>query len=93
MVKLFSLTHFVWVVILTYQVVTFVFYGFLGMWSSSFFLGNFVGPTVSGILVDYYGFRMTTLVFFVVYLVNIFVDVGELFFTIRSRRREYEQLK
>ncbi len=64
------------------------------MWSSSFFLGNFVGPTASGILVDNYGFRMTSLVFFVVYCINIVVDTFELIYTVRIRRNEaYEELK
>jgi hypothetical protein len=64
------------------------------MWSSSFFLGNFVGPTVSGILVDNYGFRWTTVVFFVIYCINIGVDTLELIYTVRVRRKaEYESLK
>ena len=67
------------------------------MWSSSFFLGNFVGPTASGILVDNYGFRFTTVIFFAVYCVNIVVDAFELFYTVRIRRKEeaseYERLK
>ena len=28
-----------------------------GLWTSSFQLGNFVGPTVSGFMVDAWGFR------------------------------------
>merc|ERR1712136_676024 len=35
-----------------------------GMWTSSFYLGNFVGPTLGGVLVDYYGFRTTCVVMF-----------------------------
>ena len=51
---------------------------FIGLWSSSFFLGNFVGPTVSGICVGKFGFRMTTLGFFVVYIMNTIIDCLEL---------------
>jgi len=29
----------------------------IGMWSSSLFMGNFVGPTVSGFVVENLGFR------------------------------------
>ena len=34
-----------------------------GIWHSSFALGNFIGPTLGGFLVDYIGFRNTTTVF------------------------------
>jgi hypothetical protein len=36
---------------------------------------------------------MTTLVFFIVYCVNILVDAAELVYTVRLRKTEYEQLK
>ena len=49
------------------------------MWTSSFFLGNFVGPTLSGIFVENFGFRSTTLGFFVMFALNIMVDTMELF--------------
>ena len=49
------------------------------MWTSSFFLGNFLGPTLSGIFVDNFGFRSTTLGFFVMFTLNIMVDTMELF--------------
>jgi len=48
------------------------------MWSSSFYFGNFVGPTVAGIMVESFGFRSTTLVFFSLYLFIILVDAIEL---------------
>ncbi len=34
-----------------------------GIWTSAFALGNFMGPTFGGLLVDYFGFRNTTSVF------------------------------
>lgn len=34
-----------------------------GIWTSSFALGNFIGPTVGGILVGSMGFRNSTTVF------------------------------
>ena len=34
----------------------------IGMWSSSYYLGNFLGPTVGGLLVDAYGFAWTAIV-------------------------------
>ena len=54
------------------------------MWSASFYLGNFVGPTVSGILVDAWGFKFTTVVLFVIFLLNVIVDCLELLFETRK---------
>ena len=34
-----------------------------GIWTSAFALGNFIGPTLGGLLVDSVGFRDTTTVF------------------------------
>ena len=34
-----------------------------GIWTSAFALGNFIGPTFGGLLVDAYGFEITTTVF------------------------------
>ena len=32
----------------------------VGIWTASFYLGNFLGSTVSGALVDIYGFPLTS---------------------------------
>ncbi|XP_072935433.1 MFS-type transporter SLC18B1-like [Epargyreus clarus] len=40
-----------------------------GMWTSTFALGAFIGPTVSGFLFDSIGFRKSTLFIFVLHLV------------------------
>lgn len=50
---------------------------FSGLWLSVFSLGNFVGPTISGVLVQVKGFRFTTLIFFVLYLVMLLFDIIE----------------
>ena len=67
------------------------------MWSASFYIGNFIGPTVAGFLVDAYGFEWTTMVFFGVYVFISSVDIGELTFNVwkskRSRHRGYEIIK
>ena len=80
----------------------FIFFQFLGVWLSAFSLGNFVGPTIAGCLVDSLstvedpdlGFRQTTLMFFVLYAVMILVDIFEAMHTFKrdSRRRQYENL-
>jgi len=54
------------------------------MWSASFYLGNFVGPTASGILVDAWGFKFTTVVLFVIFSFNLIVDCSELLYQTRN---------
>ena len=54
------------------------------MWSASFYLGNFVGPTVSGIFIDVWGFKYTTLILFVVYLFCLFIDFFELLYNMKK---------
>ena len=54
----------------------------LGVWTLSFFLGSAVGSTLSGFLVDAYGFQWTTVVFFAIYCVILVVDVLELLFNV-----------
>ena len=55
-----------------------------GMWSTSFYFGNFVGPTAAGFLVQDHGFRATTVLFFGLYVIFFFVDIGELIFNMRK---------
>lgn len=40
-----------------------------GMWTSTFALGAFIGPTVSGLLFDYIGFRNSTVFIFVLHII------------------------
>lgn len=65
-----------------------------GMWSTSFYFGNFLGPTIAGFVVESVGFRATTIGFFVIYVAILVVDFFELFYNIRVRRKaaEYQQL-
>jgi len=49
-----------------------------GLWSASFYLGFFLGPTVAGISVDNFGFRTTTVVFLSIYCLSLIVDVFDL---------------
>ena len=61
------------------------------MWSASFYIGNFIGPTVSGFLVDAYGFEWTTIVFFGLYTFILIVDISELTFNLcRAKRNMYK---
>ena len=48
------------------------------MWSASFEVGSFIGPTVSGFLVDAYGFESTTTVFCGLYGFILMVNTCDL---------------
>ena len=63
------------------------------MWSTAFYFGNFLGPTVAGVTVDIYGFRATTVGFFVLMCLMLIVDFFELGYTIKTTKKSgYEQL-
>ena len=59
---------------------------YLGMWSASFYIGNFIGPTVAGFLVDAYGFKWTTMVFFGLYGFILLVDIFELTYNVKKSK-------
>ena len=54
------------------------------MWSASFYFGNFVGPTASGIFVDAWGFKYTTLLLFLVYILSLIIDSLELLYNMKK---------
>jgi hypothetical protein len=56
------------------------------MWSSSFYLGSFAGPTFSGILVDYLTYKWTTFIYFVIYCAMLAADVAEFAFLKKTSR-------
>ena len=53
------------------------------MWSCTFYLGNFLGPTLAGLAVENYGFRATTIGFFALDSGIILVDLFELYFSFK----------
>ena len=58
------------------------------MWTASFFLGSFAGPTLSGFLVEHFGFRWSTFFFFLLNVVIFTVDLIELTMNVgRSRTK------
>ena len=65
-----------------------------GIWLSAFSLGNFVGPTIAGALVQTEGFRNTTLIFFALYLIMLILDIFEgIYRKIQERRHtQYQQI-
>jgi len=68
-----------------------------GIWLSAFSLGNFVGPTIAGILVQTQNFQTTTLIFFCLYVVMVIIDSVEALLKCRrsdmyDRRIQYESL-
>jgi hypothetical protein len=52
--------------------------GFLGIWSTSFYFGSFLGPTLSGFLVEEIGFPKTTFYFLSGNLFLLFFDIFDL---------------
>lgn len=66
-----------------------------GMWSASFFFGNFLGPTAAGFAVESYGFASTTMVFFFIYCLVIMIDCLELTYNVKQLKKKqgYEQLR
>jgi MFS family permease len=48
------------------------------MWTASFFLGNFAGPTVAGFLTERFGFRWASFLFFLINCFVLIVDLIEL---------------
>ena len=52
--------------------------GFSGLWTFAIYLGCFVGPTLSGILVNYFQYKMVTMVYFVTYIALVLANTCEL---------------
>ena len=63
-------------------------YMFQGMWTASFFLGNFAGPTVAGFLVERFGFRFTTFIFFLFNVAIFAVDLIDLTVAVRRSKKD-----
>ena len=66
-------------------------FSLLGMWSTSFYLGDFIGMTGGGILVTYLGYSKMSAFYVVAYVVFCFVDLFELSSTIQEDKER--QLK
>ena len=60
-----------------------------GLWSASFYLGSFLGPTLGGILVEQSGFANACLLAFLANCLMVFVDAGEA----RSFRKKTNVIK
>ena len=50
----------------------------LALWLSSFYLGSFLGPTISGFVVEAIGFRSTAVTYMVVSLIMFLTNLAEL---------------
>ena len=63
------------------------------MFTSSFFLGSFAGPFISGFLVERFGFRRTSAFFLIAYVAVMTLDLAEWFLicvTGRSKDRKWK---
>ena len=59
-----------------------------GFWLGSMHLGNFVGPTVAGFLVEAMGFRQSTLYFQILYAILCVSDSLELAWHIKRAKKD-----
>ncbi len=50
------------------------------MWTFSFYLGNFVGPTVAGFLVERRGFRWAASAYFGLFMLMVAADLVDIAF-------------
>ena len=55
------------------------------MWSTTFYLGCFLGPTVAGFVVEAKGFRFSTIPSFVLCILILLVDLVELAYNVRMK--------
>eukprot|EP00095_Tigriopus_kingsejongensis_P010457 snap_masked-scaffold1863_size26100-processed-gene-0.1 protein:Tk10457 transcript:snap_masked-scaffold1863_size26100-processed-gene-0.1-mRNA-1 annotation:"chromaffin granule amine" len=58
-----------------------------GLWSTSFYFGNFIGPTLGGFLVEYFSFAGATYIYLGLYIFMFFVDGIEFLSTQRRVRK------
>jgi predicted MFS family arabinose efflux permease len=67
----------------------------LGLWNSSFYLGNFAGPTISGFVVDAIGFRNTALTFVPVFAMMLLANFAEFLHNVKRHKKmtQYEEIK
>jgi len=58
-----------------------------GIWSTVFYFSNFIGPSIAGTLVQHFGFRTTTSIFPIIYVINLLINSIE--FLMFRNRTEY----
>ena len=63
------------------------------MWTSSLYLGCFAGPTLAGFMVERIGFRSTTILFWAVYLLILFIDMLESGYFMKQSQDQYLEEK
>ena len=63
-----------------------------GLWIASDLMGNFLGPSIGGIVVEMLGFRTTTLIFWIPYLFMLGADIAELY-NFKTRKPSYTHVQ
>jgi len=61
-----------------------------GLWSATFYLGTFVGPTLAGVLVDNFGFKLTTMIYSTLFVGTLGLNLVEIIYHKISKRRQRE---
>lgn len=64
-----------------------ILFWFEGIWSTVFYFSNFIGPSIAGTLVQHFGFRTTTSIFPIIYVINLLINSIE--FLMFRNRTEY----
>ena len=66
------------------------------MWSTSFYFGNFLGSTIAGFIVEAWGFRNASMLYWIVVLLTTIMDYGELAYNVKNkvnkRNQEYSEI-
>ena len=57
------------------------------MWTFSFYLGNFVGPTVAGFLVEQHGFRFATAAYAGLNVLMVAADATDIAYKVNQGKR------
>ena len=68
------------------------FYLSSALWLASYHLGSFLGPTISGFVIDAIGFRCTTVTYMVVSLAMFLANLVELGVSVKDARHDYKLL-
>ena len=70
----------------TYQLIS-------GLWIAFDLLGNFLGPALGSIVVEMIGFRYTTLIFWILYLIMLIVDIIEFYCISKQSHMQYAKIE
>jgi MFS family permease len=68
-----------------------LFFSISGLWTTAFYFGNFLGPTVAGVVVQTWGFRWAAALFALIYLAAAAADAFGMIHTLYRRFQDTEE--